>query len=334
VVEAAASLPLPPGARLLDAGTGSGCILLGLLQRLPGAIGLGIDQDPAAVQAASANAATCGFAERGQVQLLQFQQLGQLPSMGFGPLDLAVSNPPYLAEKVCDHVGFARDLQTQSRKAFASGEDGNDAYEELAASLAEPGVLAPGAWVVMGCQPGHTGRAAKPFLASGRYERAHEEFERCADAVGILSWSYPCGALACAFALKLAARQPRVIATDLPEVVPLMVQNAGANKALVECASLPWGDLAAAKALAVAAPAVVVACEVAYWGGWDLFADDTRVPLADTLAALLIGEDTGVRIGLLVFTIRDESRELALLPMLRERGLEVVQVSPLPVEGE
>ncbi|CAE8641292.1 unnamed protein product, partial [Polarella glacialis] len=124
-------------------------------------------------------------------------------------------------------------------------------------------------------------------------------------------------------------------------VVPLMVQNAGANKALVECASLPWGDLAAAKALAVAAPAVVVACEVAYWGGWDLFADDTRVPLADTLAALLIGEDTGVRIGLLVFTIRDESRELALLPMLRERGLEVVQVSPrsalgapLPVEGE
>ncbi|CAK0819557.1 unnamed protein product, partial [Prorocentrum cordatum] len=36
VVEAAAALPLPPAPRLLDCGTGTGCILLALLRRLPG----------------------------------------------------------------------------------------------------------------------------------------------------------------------------------------------------------------------------------------------------------------------------------------------------------
>ncbi|WP_416211035.1 N5-glutamine methyltransferase family protein [Nitrospirillum sp. BR 11828] len=58
---------LPDGQRprrLLDLGTGSGCILLALLSELPGAWGLGVDIAPGAARAAAANARDLGFANR------------------------------------------------------------------------------------------------------------------------------------------------------------------------------------------------------------------------------------------------------------------------------
>eukprot|EP00933_Yihiella_yeosuensis_P043780 TRINITY_DN3873_c0_g2_i1.p1 TRINITY_DN3873_c0_g2~~TRINITY_DN3873_c0_g2_i1.p1 ORF type:complete len:260 (+),score=42.86 TRINITY_DN3873_c0_g2_i1:26-805(+) len=163
-----------------------------------------------------------------------------------------------------------------------------------------------------------------------------------------------CGALACSFARQLGP-QVRVLATDLPEVVELMQANAAANKADVESHSLPWGDDAALSALNVQnGPLLVIACECAYWGGWDIFSEDTRGPLADTVASLLLQanrDEKGMTegggsccAGVLVFQVRDASRELAILPMLQERGLQVVQVDltsgvpkaepVLPNEGE
>ncbi|CAK0898156.1 unnamed protein product, partial [Prorocentrum cordatum] len=85
--------------------------------------------------------------------------------------------------------------------------------------------------------------------------------------------------------------------------------------------------------MAGAPSAAAVACECAYWGGWDLFAQDTRAPLADTLD-VLVG-DGGI--GILVFEVRDWSREASLLGMILERGLEVHREEPRdrdPAEGE
>lgn len=177
VVEAAASVSLPPKFRLLDAGTGSGCILLALLSRFPGAFGVGIDADPAAVAAARNNAEQLNLAERAEIKLLRFESLDELCTQGCGPFHLAISNPPYLPEKIVQQVGFARELQSQSSTAFVAGEDGLEAYEELADSLARPGVLATNAWVVLGCQPGRGQKAAGPFLQSNRY-KVHEEFSQ------------------------------------------------------------------------------------------------------------------------------------------------------------
>lgn len=176
VVEAVSGLPLPSDCRILDAGTGSGCIFLALLNRLPHAVGVGIDADTAAVNAANANLEALGFSGRGQIRHAKFSQIGSLADEGCANFQVAVSNPPYLPQRVVRHLRFARELQSQSIDAFAAGEDGQQGYAELAEVLRFPGVLSPRGWVVMGCQPGRSAWAAEPFQANGSFE-LHEEGE-------------------------------------------------------------------------------------------------------------------------------------------------------------
>ncbi|CAE7408791.1 prmC [Symbiodinium natans] len=169
IVEAAAEVST--GAfRVLDCGTGSGCILLSLLSRFSEATGVGIDADTKAVAAATYNAAELSLVERCDVQHRTFVDIAQMPKEGLVPFDMAVSNPPYLPAKLMKHVGFAREIQSQSTAAFAAGEDGLRAYEELAMALATPGVLKDAAHVVMGCQPGKAAWAAGPFQELPCYE--------------------------------------------------------------------------------------------------------------------------------------------------------------------
>mmetsp|Transcript_59150 Transcript_59150/g.157411 ORF Transcript_59150/g.157411 Transcript_59150/m.157411 type:complete len:220 (-) Transcript_59150:132-791(-) len=140
-----------------------------------------------------------------------------------------------------------------------------------------------------------------------------------------------CGALSCALALSGC----RVVATDLPEVVPLMQRSVELNRVetYVDCRALSWGNTAdLASVLSTLqdqdSSRLVVACEVAYWGGWDLFCPDTREPLAETLS-VLIGA-SGV--GLLVHTVRDVARESSLLEMIRAKCLDVHRERPLAAE--
>ena len=79
--------------RILDVGTGTGCLLLTLLAELPLATGVGTDISGEALQTAARNAASLGVAER--VQFARADALGGVD----GPFDLVVSNPPYIAER-------------------------------------------------------------------------------------------------------------------------------------------------------------------------------------------------------------------------------------------
>ena len=100
-----------------------------------------------------------------------------------------------------------------------------------------------------------------------------------------------------------------VLATDLPSVVPLLRRNiervpASCN---ARAAELSWGcELDAA----LASPDVVLCCELAYWGGWSLLQDDTRLPLRRTLRAL------GGTV-FFAFTLRDADRELGFVRALQ-----------------
>lgn len=90
-------------ARVLDAGTGTGCLLLATLANCPAATGTGFDAAAGAVMAAQQNAQTLSLTDR--AVFLQDTFAGY----DGGGFDLVISNPPYiapdeiLAENVTDY---------------------------------------------------------------------------------------------------------------------------------------------------------------------------------------------------------------------------------------
>jgi release factor glutamine methyltransferase len=131
VVEAALASVADRAARLriLDLGTGSGCLLLALLSELPHASGLGIDRSAAALAIARANAERLGLATRAS-----FRE-GDWGAGLAGPFDLVVSNPPYVAG--VDAAALAPEVRAfEPREALFAGADGLDAFRALAPDCA------------------------------------------------------------------------------------------------------------------------------------------------------------------------------------------------------
>ena len=81
---------MPPGARILDLGTGTGAIILTLLAERPDATGTATDISPAALAVARMNAARLELADR-----VAFRQASWFEGVA-GQFDLIVSNPPYI----------------------------------------------------------------------------------------------------------------------------------------------------------------------------------------------------------------------------------------------
>ncbi len=121
--------------RLLDLGTGSGCILVTLLAELPEATGVGVDRCPGALRVAQDNALALGVADRARfVAANWFEGLA-------GRYDIVVSNPPYIASAEID--GLAPEVARHDpRTALDGGADGLDAYRRIAdgaARFLDPG---------------------------------------------------------------------------------------------------------------------------------------------------------------------------------------------------
>lgn len=144
--------------RVLDLGTGTGCLLLALLDALPNATGLGIDRSAEAVETASANAQRLGFAGRARFQVGDWTR-------GLGcAFDLVVSNPPYIPDG--DIAGLAPEVRDfDPWAALAGGADGLDAYRAIAGGLAD--VLVPGGRAVFELGAGQADAVAALFAAGG-----------------------------------------------------------------------------------------------------------------------------------------------------------------------
>ncbi|MGA7545505.1 MAG: peptide chain release factor N(5)-glutamine methyltransferase [Methyloceanibacter sp.] len=124
--------------RLLDLGTGSGCILLTLLAELSCAQGIGTDISPAALACAAATASRLGVAARAGFIAANWLDAAS------GRFDLILANPPYIASG--EIAGLAADVVGYDpRIALDGGPDGLEAYREIAAraggALAEQGQL-------------------------------------------------------------------------------------------------------------------------------------------------------------------------------------------------
>ncbi|WP_374447989.1 peptide chain release factor N(5)-glutamine methyltransferase [Stella sp.] len=121
--------------RILDLGTGSGCIALALLGELTRATAVGVDRSEAACRIARANAAALGMADRFQVVV------GDWADALAGRFDLVVSNPPYIASG--EIAGLDPEVARHDPPAaLDGGADGLDAYRRIVPAL--PRLLVPG----------------------------------------------------------------------------------------------------------------------------------------------------------------------------------------------
>ena len=121
--------------RILDLGTGSGCLLLALLSELPAATGVGVDAVPGAVDTARRNATRLELAARAGFVV------GDWVKPLAEPFDVVVANPPYIA--AADIPGLPPEVRDfDPRRALDGGIDGLDAYRAIAAEL--PRLLRPG----------------------------------------------------------------------------------------------------------------------------------------------------------------------------------------------
>ncbi len=149
-----------PFTRMLDLGTGSGCILVSCLADQPLATGIGADISPAALRVAQANVDAFGFAHRAQL----------VPSDWFsdvqGQFDLIVSNPPYIAAS--EMASLAPEVRHEPDMALTPGGDGLDAYRVIARGA--PAHLLPGGRLIVEIGPTQAKAVMALFAAEGLRE--------------------------------------------------------------------------------------------------------------------------------------------------------------------
>jgi len=144
IVEAALACVDKPPHRILDLGTGSGCLLLALLSEWQDAQGFGIDASSDALAVAIENAVTLGLADRATFAQADWRTKHWPENLG-GPFDVVIANPPYIPDD--DIANLDADVRDfEPRSALAGGVDGLDAYHDIIAEL--PKVLNLGGWVV------------------------------------------------------------------------------------------------------------------------------------------------------------------------------------------
>lgn len=155
LIEAALALPFQ---RLLDLGTGSGCILVTLLAEQPQATALGVDLSEAACLQASANAVLQRVEARADIRQSDWFQAVD------GKFDLIVSNPPYIA--LSEMPGLSAEVRDHEPKmALTDGGDGLGAYRRIASDVGN--YLTPGGRVLVEIGPTQAVAVAGLFEQAG-----------------------------------------------------------------------------------------------------------------------------------------------------------------------
>jgi release factor glutamine methyltransferase len=127
--------------RIVDVGTGSGCIALALAKELPQAEIHATEISATALEVARANAVRHQLAER-----VHFHQTDLLNDIAGLQFDFVVSNPPYVGESEKDTVE-AQVRKFEPQIAVFAGETGMEVFAKLIPQALK--VLSPGGWLVM-----------------------------------------------------------------------------------------------------------------------------------------------------------------------------------------
>jgi len=121
--------------KMLDLGTGSGCLICALLSEFRNGFGVGLDQSENAIKVAHGNGEALGLDGRSA-----FAAGNWLAPIG-GAFDVIIANPPYIADT--ERSALPVDvLDFEPEQALFAGVDGMDDYRAiLAAFAAAPGLI-------------------------------------------------------------------------------------------------------------------------------------------------------------------------------------------------
>ncbi|KAF9581790.1 hypothetical protein BGW38_001075 [Lunasporangiospora selenospora] len=188
LVRTALTLTHDHPVKILDVGTGSGCLLLALLKELSSSTGVGVDISQDALEVAHANKVLHSMEDRVSFQMGDMSLLHDTPGLRQS-FDLLVCNPPYLnadssSKVMTQFVG----TEYEPPVALFAENRGYGAYEMLAKSIQKdlestqtPHVLAPDARVLLEIGSG-MGEHVKEIFSFLRYESSALDthgFERC-----------------------------------------------------------------------------------------------------------------------------------------------------------
>jgi release factor glutamine methyltransferase len=127
-------------AKIIDIGTGSGCIAIALATELPDAEIHASDISRAALEIARANAARLG---QSRIQFHESDLFSKVETRNF---DFVISNPPYVGESEKDQVQLEVRRHEPHNAVFA-GPTGLEIIERLIPQAHD--ALKPGGWLVM-----------------------------------------------------------------------------------------------------------------------------------------------------------------------------------------
>ncbi len=147
--------------RILEIGTGTGCVAIAIAKHAPGTLVVATDINPAALQLAQRNAERHDLTKR--IEWREGSLYGALCDDD-APFDVICSNPPYVEE--VDYPNLSPTIRLhEDRRALVAGPDGLDIVRELIAHAGKH--LVPGGLLALEIGLGQYARVRELMTDAG-----------------------------------------------------------------------------------------------------------------------------------------------------------------------
>ena len=171
--------------RIAEVGTGSGCIAVALARELPQAKIFALDRSREALDVARQNAARHGVDAR--IVFLESDLLLCAPRDALPPVEMVVSNPPYVSEN--DRPAIEREVRDfEPTDAVFAGQAGDEIYRRLIPQAAER--MRSGGYLVL--ELGYDSEpVVRALLGAPDWDAVHTKSDLAGIARVITAWRMP-----------------------------------------------------------------------------------------------------------------------------------------------
>lgn len=151
--------------KILEVGTGSGCVALSLTIERPDSKMTALDISPKALFVARKNSELHGL--RKKIRLVESDLFGFFGEKEKGFWDVIVSNPPYVPSR--EISGLSKEVRSEPKLALDGGPEGLTVI--LALIEKAPYFLKKSGWLLVEIGKGHSQALAKRLLKGGIYKK-------------------------------------------------------------------------------------------------------------------------------------------------------------------